>query len=314
MSHRRGEIIEGWAMHAYWIYPKPLEINVWRQFLRRVNAIVRGKKWTNLYIGSYAIKANSPEELLSGKATYLLLQRDSRSLPLPDCCVDAVITDPPYGDNVNYAELSDYFLWLDGLSPKKEEIVINKTRGFTLDDYKKGLEEVFRECFRVLRVGGLLISTFNSKDLRVVGSFLSALASAGFTFLGTSYQPYLKAYTTTFHAMQVDALPFDFVFFFQKREGSTFRDQPPDLDVENIQQELITELEISKSRFESEREFRMKTYPKIIPFLVSSNWSEVKALASFYERLLSRESEYFKSVRKQRIEKRRNENVKTFST
>jgi hypothetical protein len=144
-----------------------------------------------------------------------------------------------------------------------------------------------------------------------VGSFLSALSSAGFTFVGISYQPYLKAYTTTFHAMQIDALPFDFVFFFQKRESSTSSSESRGLDLEYIQQELIKELETSKSHLESERDFRMKTYPRIIPLLVCPDWGRVKSLAAFYERLVRKEDNYFKSVRKHRIEKRRNENVKT---
>ena len=40
-SHLRGEIVEGWAMHAYWIYPKSLELNVWNTFRRRTQAILR---------------------------------------------------------------------------------------------------------------------------------------------------------------------------------------------------------------------------------------------------------------------------------
>ncbi|MEM0482817.1 MAG: DNA methyltransferase [Nitrososphaerota archaeon] len=307
MSHRRGEIIEGWAMHAYWIYPKPLEINVWRQFLNRVNAVVRGKKFSNTYIGSYACRASTFEDFAKG-ATYLLLQMDARSLPLPDSCVDCVITDPPYGDNVNYAELSDYFLWLNGsLAPKKEEIVINRTRGFTLDDYKAGLEEVFKECHRVLKPGGLVISTFNSKDLRVVGAFLSALSSAGFSYVETSYQPYLKAYTTTFHAMQIDALPFDFVFFFQKSEPQNHNQ----LDYINCLQKVYEKMELCKKQLKSEREFRMETYPLLLPYLASKDWDEVKLLASSYEKLIERESDFFKSVRKKRTQERRGKSVKT---
>ena len=34
-------------------------------------------------------------------------------MPLPDASVDAIVTDPPYYDNVMYAECSDYFyVWL----------------------------------------------------------------------------------------------------------------------------------------------------------------------------------------------------------
>lgn len=41
-----GDIIEGWAMHAYWIYPKSLELNVWEIFTRRCKAVVKGKRYS----------------------------------------------------------------------------------------------------------------------------------------------------------------------------------------------------------------------------------------------------------------------------
>ncbi|WP_296925223.1 hypothetical protein [Thiohalocapsa sp.] len=45
---------------------------------------------------------------------------DSAATDLPDGCVDAVVTDPPFYDNVHYSELADFFhvwqrLWMDNL-------------------------------------------------------------------------------------------------------------------------------------------------------------------------------------------------------
>lgn len=53
-SHLRGETVEGWAMHAYWIYPKSLEINVWNTFSHRFHAVLRGKRYSNNQIGTFA--------------------------------------------------------------------------------------------------------------------------------------------------------------------------------------------------------------------------------------------------------------------
>src|SRR5208337_421463 len=61
-SHLRGQIVEGWAMHAYWIYPKSLEINVWNTFGRRFQATLRGKRYGNNHIGSCAV-VNSFDQL-----------------------------------------------------------------------------------------------------------------------------------------------------------------------------------------------------------------------------------------------------------
>jgi Adenine-specific DNA methylase containing a Zn-ribbon len=307
MSHRRGNVIEGWALHAYWIYPRYLEINVWEQFLNRAEAVLKGKEFTNRYIGSYAREAGSFEELASG-ATYMVLQADSRKLPLPSRSVDAVITDPPYGDNVNYAELSDYFLWLFGeTAPKTEEIIINRTRGFTIYHYERGLEEVFKECYRVLKPRGLLISTFNSKDALVVGTFIYSVKRAGFSFAGVSLQPYLKAYETTFHALQVDSMPYDYIFFFYKGGNGAPR-EPPRLN--DLRELLIEEFKACKQAMCSEREYRMKVYPELIKvFVHADNMSTIMQAVRALENIINANIEYFKEVRRKRIEERRNKSV-----
>jgi putative DNA methylase len=310
MSHLRGDIVEGWALHAYWIYPKYLEINVWRQFLNRAGAVVRGKEFTNKYIGPYAREARTFEELASG-ATYMVLCADSRKLPLREGVVDAVITDPPYGDNVNYAELSDYFLWLFGESaPKREEIIINRTRGFTIHHYAQGLEEVFKECYRVLRPGGLLISTFNSKDALVVGAFVYSLKRAGFSFAAAIPQPYLRAYETTFHALQVDSMPYDYVFFFYKGSSGGTNAGPPDPD--DLYKHLAGELKACREAMCTEREYRMRVYPKLIKFFAQADsMSTIISASRALESIVEGNMNYFKMMREKRIEARRERKQKT---
>ena len=309
MSHLRGSVIEGWAIHAYWIYPKYLEINVWRQFLNRVEAVLRGKAYSNEHIGSYAREARSFKELLGDK-TYMIIQADSRRLPLPDGSVDAVITDPPYGDNVNYAELSDYFLWLFGeRAPKSEEVIVNKTRGLTVYRYQQGLTEVFRECYRVLKPGGVLISTFNSKDSSVVGAFVYAVRSAGFKFAGVSFQPYLKAYETTFHAMQVDAMPYDYIFFFYKDRGSDSTGPKTTIGFGELVKFFEEKMRECRKVGCSEREYRVMVYPKLIEFFAQAdNMITILKASEALERIIRASSEYFRDVRKRLVEKRRKKN------
>ena len=178
-SHLRGEIVEGWAMHAYWIYPKSLEINVWNTFRRRAQAILRGKKYSNEQIGKFFAPAGNFHELITGNASCLILNQNSTKLPFPENSVDTIITDPPYGGNVNYAELSDYWhIWLSEgkIIDKRSEVIINKTQGKGVEEYESLLSAVLKECYRVLKPGRCLVSTFNSRDIRVVASFITGAA------------------------------------------------------------------------------------------------------------------------------------------
>jgi adenine-specific DNA methylase len=108
--------------------------------------------------------------------------------------VEAIITDPPYAGNVNYSELGDFFyVWLrlllaksypefaPELSPKADEIIENRTRGKTLDDFQKGLTDVFRESNRASSDSGLLIFTFHHKEEEAWEALLQALCEAGWT-------------------------------------------------------------------------------------------------------------------------------------
>jgi len=295
MSHRRGKVVEGWAMHAYWIYPRYLEINVWTQFLRRAGALVRGKRYSNSVIGAYARPARSFNELSRGDATYMIICGDSRRLPIPDSTVDAVVTDPPYGGNVNYAELSDYFLvWQSLYAPKEEEIVINPVRGIDLERYREGLREVFSECYRVLRPGAYLVSTFNSTDPMVVAAFVYSLRAAGFSFAGISYQPYLKAYETTFHAMQIDAVPFDFVFCFRKGahrwRGSA--------SMEDLKALLTRTLEWCLRSGQPLRDYLARTYPALIEYMAHAPLEKVLEAAELQRKIIDEHFEEFSRIRR----------------
>jgi len=224
-SHLRGDVVEGWAMHAYWIYPRSLEINVWETFTKRCKAIIRGKKYIHTLNNNYR-KASTFDDI-KANANVMILNQSSDNLPLLDGSIDAVITDPPYGGNVNYGELADYWLvWLDGVCPsimdKTKEAVINVTQRKGLKEYEEILFNVFRECHRVLRNGSPLVATFNSKDIVIISSFVKAVVKAGFQFMkdGLLYQPPIKAYVTTVHAKEVGAFTGDFIFTFCKEEKS----------------------------------------------------------------------------------------------
>ncbi|HKM76875.1 MAG TPA: DNA methyltransferase [Candidatus Bathyarchaeia archaeon] len=310
LSHLRGRIVEGWAMHAYWVYPKSLEINVWNTFERRTNALTRGKRYSSEHIGDYCRFAHAFSDIASGAATCLLLNRSSAQLPLPADSVDTIITDPPYGGNVNYGELSDFWwVWLSGgaTAEKRHEAVINRTQGKTIDEYEEILVNVFSECYRVLKPERCLVSTFNSKDIRVVASFVKATSIAGFSLHpeGLLYQKPIRPYATTFHAMQIGAFVGDFIFTFLKTEVPSSVTKIELIDLKSRLDELMTETSKDEA---AETKLRIRVYRALIPFLADRAKSDPTACqeaANYFEVKIRERNDYFSQLRKHVIERRR---------
>ena len=303
-SHLRGEIVEGWALHAYWIYPKSLEINVWNTFERRWQAVARGKRYSNRNIGSCKF-AESFADLDPGHATCMIMTRNSADLPIPDESVDTIITDPPYGGNVNYGELSDYWMvWFkDGkLIDKRDEVIINRTQAKKMEDYENLLHSVFKECHRVLKTDRCLVSTFNSRDFRIVASFVVAASKAGFVLNpeGLLYQNPIRAYTTTFHAMQIGAFVGDFVFTFvkTKRVPTDMPSAQDELKRLNRYVESLVNEEVHGGI--AEPQVREKAYKALIPFLTKYSAIDIdscKAAVSLFEGEMRRQDDHFKTIR-----------------
>jgi adenine-specific DNA methylase len=122
---------------------------------------------------------------------------------LSDSSIDNITVDPPYYDNVQYAELSDFFyVWLkrsvghfypelfrDELTNKDDEAVANPARFESLgkkkkelakQDYENKMSASFREMHRVLRPDGSLTVMFNHKRVEAWDTLASALIGAGF--------------------------------------------------------------------------------------------------------------------------------------
>jgi len=137
--------------------------------------------------------AETFQDLVDGTADVLLLNQSSSSLPqVPDRSVDLVVTDPPYADNVMYAELSDYFyVWLRELLPghpsfraelvdDAQEAVHNRHRGRDGDAYADLLAGVFTEVARVLKDDGRMTFTFHHANQGAWQHLQDALVTGGF--------------------------------------------------------------------------------------------------------------------------------------
>jgi len=121
---------------------------------------------------------------------------------IDDRSVDVIVMDPPYGANVMYAELSDFFyVWLKRtagivfpqnftrrLTDKQDEAVANIAhfRGekgaakLAERDYRFKMEGIFAECRRVLKDDGIMTVMFTHKDTGAWDALAMSLMDAGF--------------------------------------------------------------------------------------------------------------------------------------
>ena len=119
-----------------------------------------------------------------------------------DQCIDAVVMDPPYYDNVMYAEISDFFyVWLKRTAgymypelftmpatDKENDAVANpakfkgqkKARELAHQDYQERMAAIFKECHRVLKKDGILTLMFTHKATGAWDALTTGLMNAGF--------------------------------------------------------------------------------------------------------------------------------------
>ena len=127
---------------------------------------------------------------------------------LPPASVDAIVFDPPYHNNVNYAELSDFFyVWLKRtagyvlgnsmmsphLTDKVNEAIASPARfreqaqgsgksasALANRDYENKMAEIFRECRRVIKPDGIMTVMFTHKSTDAWDALTVALIESGF--------------------------------------------------------------------------------------------------------------------------------------
>ena len=121
---------------------------------------------------------------------------------LADGSIDAVVMDPPYYDNVMYAELSDFFyVWLKRtaghlfpelfrrqFTDKENEAVANPAkfsgqtgaRALAGKDYQARMAAIFAECRRVLKPDGIMTLMFTHKATGAWDALTTGLIEAGF--------------------------------------------------------------------------------------------------------------------------------------
>jgi putative DNA methylase len=127
------------------------------------------------------------------------LRASAVDLPLATASLDAVITDPPYYDNISYADLSDFFyVWLkrsvghlfpedlaSEMTPKYREAIVAPYRHagdkvVARTYYEQTMASAFVEANRVLKPGAPLVVVYAHKTTLGWSTLVDALRTARF--------------------------------------------------------------------------------------------------------------------------------------
>ncbi len=196
-------------------------------------------------------------ESISEDRLIKLESKTSERIDLPDESVDYIVTDPPYYDNVQYSELSDFFyVWLreclqdkypeefgSELVPKSREIVANDKANKDEDFFIEALSNVFSEGYRVLDDEGELVFTYHHNENEAWAVILEALIESGFTV--TAAYPVQAETDNNMHITDLDNTEYDIIIFANKEsEGG-------ELTLQQLRENLFFELQ---EMVEAERE------------------------------------------------------------
>jgi len=95
--------------------------------------------------------------------------------------IDYIFTDPPFGGNLNYSELSFIWeAWLKVFTNQKPEAIINAVQGKGLLEYQSLMTQCFSECYRILKPGRWMTVEFHNSQNSVWNAIQESLQRSGF--------------------------------------------------------------------------------------------------------------------------------------
>ncbi|HMR18506.1 MAG TPA: DNA methyltransferase [Sphingobacterium sp.] len=271
-----------WAKHAYWLPAQFCEVSVLKSFGKSFESIKKAIEF-NKSVGITMKRAKRVDDL-KGAANLYIHTGVLKEMKLPAKSVDAVITDPPYGSNVQYLELSHFwFPWnkdvyeSDNIDYSKEAVVNRKKtikNAKTYKTYEDSLYEVFSESHRVLKDSGYIIMTFNNKDLKAWLALLISLFRSGYHFEpgGITFQDGVSNYRHTAHT-KAEGSPYgDFVYEFIK-DTPTLVNNLSQIDrdqlVAYIKNEISSAIKKYKKGEKDRNTILVELFNKIVPEIES---------------------------------------------
>ncbi len=153
----------------------------------------RGRKKEQITIQGESIQAELVVDTPSGSVRQAqLICGPAAEVSLPPNSLDGVFTDPPYFDNVQYAELMDFcYVWLrqslevefrefsPSTTRNQHELTGNATLGRDLEHFTEGLSRVFCQFSAALKPDAAFVFTYHHNQIEAYAPVVVGLLDAG---------------------------------------------------------------------------------------------------------------------------------------
>ncbi len=243
------------------------------------DVLLRKEKKLKNVLSGYDLKAN----------TIISTQSITSVKNIPDCCIDYIFTDPPFGANIMYSEGS--FLWeswLKVFTNNKKEAIINNSQNKSLADYYDLMLKSFQNYYRIIKPNRWITVEFNNKRSSVWNSIQNAMSKAGFVVANVAVldkkQGSFKQVTSS------EAVKIDLIISAYKPKKS-FEKRFIEFAGSGLEEEFI-EMHLSHLLTEPsiERTEQM-LYSKLLAFYVQRSYTVRYDASTFYKMLRNNFSE-----------------------
>lgn len=149
---------------VYYVASQHAEVSPWYNLGGKLERLIRA--FLHSYIGT------DRSIIATGTAS---------SIGLPDCSVDYIFTDPPFGENIYYSDLN-YLVesWHRVWTESRPEAIIDRAKRKGLPDYQRLMQGCFEEYSRVLKPGRWMTVVFHNSRNSVWNAIQEAMLAAGF--------------------------------------------------------------------------------------------------------------------------------------
>ena len=178
VSKLKAENVRPLSVNNFWVPDDFIEENVWWRFVDRVNNIKMAKEV--IIEKASKNKISKPVSKIYNKSSLIMSEIESSS-------IDYLITDPPYGDTIQYSELSYIWnCWLEKEFDIQKEVIINPVQNKGINEYYEQLTSFINETVRVLKKNAYFTLAFHNKDLKIWISLAELIKGSGMELIDIS--------------------------------------------------------------------------------------------------------------------------------